>query len=102
MEASAQLAVRAVNDQAFVYAGLYLLDYKDRPELFRKALDTAVRNSQGVMLFDLVYLEEYNWWNILSEVFSTPRRAPHDVPGLQAAIRQTRRVLDSARRAGGK
>ena len=45
------------------------------------------------MLFDLVYIEEYNWWNILSEVFAAPRRAPHDVPGLQPAIQEAKKVL---------
>lgn len=95
VEAAAQGSVRAVNDAAFVYAGLYLLDYSGRPDDFRKAVQAAAQNSQGVMLFDLVYIEEYNWWNILSELFSVPRRAPHDVPGLQGAIRQTREALRS-------
>lgn len=93
VEDAAQRSVRAVNDASFVYAGLQLLDYKDRPEDFRKALQTALQNSQGVMLFDLVYLEEYNWWNILSEVFTTPRRAPHDVPGLLSALQQAKKAL---------
>jgi uncharacterized lipoprotein YddW (UPF0748 family) len=100
VEAAAETSVRAVNDAAFVYAGLYVLDYKDRPEEFRKAIQTAVANSQGVMLFDFVYIEEYNWWNILTEAFSTPRRAPHDVPGLQAAVLQTKRALEAATQAG--
>ena len=85
--------VRAVNDAAFVYAGIQLLDYHGKPEDFRKALKTALQHSQGVMLFDLVYLEEYNWWNILSEVFTAPRRAPHDVPGLQGALQQAKKAL---------
>jgi hypothetical protein len=93
VEAAAEGAVKAVNDAAFVYAGLYLLDYQGRPEAFRKALEAAAASSQGVMLFDLVYLEEYNWWNILNEAFAEARRAPHDVPGLQAALRQVRKAL---------
>jgi uncharacterized lipoprotein YddW (UPF0748 family) len=97
VEAAAETSVRAVNDAAFVYAGLNVLDYRGRPEDFRKAVQTAVQSSQGVMLFDLVYIEEYNWWNILSDLFPTPRRAPHDVPDLQAAIRQTRKALDPLR-----
>lgn len=93
VEEAAQRSVRAVNDAAFVYAGIQVLDYKDKPEDFRKALQTALQNSQGVMLFDLVYLEEYNWWNILSDVFTVPRRAPHDVPGLQSALQQAKKAL---------
>ncbi len=88
VEAAAELSVKAVQDATFVYAGLQLLDYRDRPDEFRRALRAAVRGSQGVMLFDLVYLEEYNWWNLLGEEFAQPRRAPHEVPGLRDAIRK--------------
>jgi len=93
VQAAAETSVRAVSDAAFVYAGLQVLDYRGAPDDFRKALRVAAEHSQGVMLFDLVYIEEYDWWNILSEVFSAPKRAPHDVPGLQTAIQQTRRAL---------
>ena len=96
VQAAAETSVRAVNDRAFVYAGLYLLDYQGKPDEFRKAVQSAVDHSQGVMLFDLVYLEDYDWWNILSETFASPRRAPHDVPGLQEAIQQTKRALRAA------
>jgi len=93
VQAAAETSVRAVNDAAFVYAGVQVLDYRGRPDEFRKAVRTAVQSSQGVMLFDLVYIEEYDWWNLLSEIFAAPRRAPHDVPGLRAAIRQARKAL---------
>lgn len=93
VEAAAQLSTAAVDDATFVYAGLYLLDYRDRPDAFRAALEAAARSSQGVMLFDLVYLEDYNWWKILQETWSTPRQAPHQAPGLVEAIRRTRSAL---------
>ncbi len=101
VEAAADISVRAVNDAAFVYAGLYLLDYRGKPEEFRKALQTALERSQGVMLFDLVYLEEYDWWTILNEAFPTPKRAPHDVAGLRQAIRQARKALPPAAAQSG-
>jgi hypothetical protein len=93
VEAAAETSVRAVNDSSFVYASLNLPDYRGRPEEFRRALQAAVANSQGVMLFDLVYIENYNWWNILTEVFPTSKRAPHDVPGLQDGLKQTKKAL---------
>lgn len=96
VEAAAETSIRATDDATFVYAGLFALDYKDRPEEFRKALQVAVEGSHGVMVFDLHYLEEYDWWNILSESFSVPRRAPHDVPGLLPALRRVRAVLEAA------
>ncbi len=94
VEAAAQLSLKAINDATFLYAGIQVLDYYGKPDEFRKALLAATQNSQGVMLFDLVYIEEYNWWNILSDLFSRPKRAPHDVPGLRTAIQQTRKVLE--------
>jgi uncharacterized lipoprotein YddW (UPF0748 family) len=100
VEAAAETSVRAVNDASFVYASLNLPDYRGRPEEFRRALQTAVANSQGVMLFDLVYIEMYNWWNILSEAFSVPKRAPHDVPGLQEGLQQTKKALQQPAAAG--
>jgi uncharacterized lipoprotein YddW (UPF0748 family) len=96
VQAAAEISSRAVADASFVYAGLYLLDYKGKPEAFRKALRTALDNSQGVMLFDLSYLEEYNWWSVLTETFPEARRAPHDVPDLLPAIRRARQALTLA------
>ena len=96
VEAAAETSLRAVNDAAFVYAGIQVLDYQGKPDDFKQALQMAVQSSQGVMLFDLVYVEEYNWWNILNEAFSAPRKAPHDVPGLQEALRQAKQALRAA------
>jgi hypothetical protein len=96
VQAAAEMSCQAVADASFVYAGIYLLDYKDRPEAFRRALRTALESSQGVMIFDLSYLEEYNWWNVLTETFTEPRRAPHDVPDLLPAIRRARQALTTA------
>jgi uncharacterized lipoprotein YddW (UPF0748 family) len=93
VQAAAEQSVEVVNNSAFVYAGLYLLDYRDRPDDFRKALRAARESSQGVMLFDLVYLEQYDWWNHLFELFAEPRQAPHDVTDLLAAVRQAHRAL---------
>jgi uncharacterized lipoprotein YddW (UPF0748 family) len=96
VQAGAEQSVTATNNSAFVYAGIYLLDYRDRPEEFRKAIRAAQAWSQGVMLFDLHYLEQYGWWDILYEQFSEPRRAPHEVADLLPALRQTHRALAAA------
>src|SRR5436305_1487212 len=86
--ASPELSTKAVGDVAFVYAGLYLQDYKGSPEAFREALRAARTYSQGVMLFDLVHLEENGWWGILYQEFKKPRTAPHDIPDLLMAVRR--------------
>ncbi len=100
VQAAAEGSCRAVADASFVYAGLFLLDYKGKPEAFRKAVRSALDNSQGVMLFDLSYLEEFNWWNVLAETFTEARRAPHDVPDLLPAIRRARQALASVSKRG--
>jgi hypothetical protein len=96
VQAAAEISCRAVADASFVYAGLFLLDYKGKPDAFRKALRTALDTSQGVMLFDLSYLEEFDWWSVLTETFTEARRAPHDVPDLLPAIRRARQALTVA------
>ncbi|HEU4751582.1 MAG TPA: alpha amylase family protein [Armatimonadota bacterium] len=99
VQAAAELSTRAVGDNSFVYAGLYLKDYAGSPEAFREALRAARQYSEGVMLFDLVHLEENGWWNVLEEEFRTPRRAPHDVPELLTAVRALRKSLSGANRS---
>ncbi|MBI3911610.1 MAG: hypothetical protein HY320_11865, partial [Armatimonadetes bacterium] len=98
VEAAAEYATRVVNDATFHYAGINLADYRGRPEAFRNAVQAARKNSQGVMLFDLVYVEEYGWWDLIKELFATPQRAPHDIPGLRDALRQAHRSLAEANR----
>jgi len=93
VQAAAEMSCRAVADASFVYAGIFLLDYKGRPDEFLKALRTALATSEGVMIFDLSYLEAYNWWNLLAQSFPGTRRAPHDVPELLPAIRRARQAL---------
>jgi uncharacterized lipoprotein YddW (UPF0748 family) len=98
VQASAELSTRAVADDSFVYAGLYVLDYKESPEAFRLALRSACDHSHGVMLFDLSQLDDYRWWPVLEEEFEQPRVAPHDVNGLLSAVRTMRKSLDRASR----
>jgi uncharacterized lipoprotein YddW (UPF0748 family) len=95
VEAAAETSVRAVNGASFVYAGVNALDYEGRPEEFRKAMQSALGASQGVMVFDLVYIERWNWWDLFGEVFADRRRAPHEAPGLLEALRLTREAVRS-------
>jgi uncharacterized lipoprotein YddW (UPF0748 family) len=97
VQAAAERSTRAVGDLAFVYAGLYVLDYKGSPAAFREAVQAARRYSQGVMLFDLSHIEEYGWWGVLEEEFREPCTAPHDVPALLTAVRSVRRALNTAK-----
>ena len=69
VEGAARLSCRVVNGASPVYAGLYLKDYADNPEGFRNAIRAATDHSDGVMLFDLIYLEDYGWWPLIEEEF---------------------------------
>ena len=59
VEAACELSRRAIAEAGFVYGGLYLHDYEKNPHDFQEAIRVAVENSDGVMLFDLVHIEDY-------------------------------------------
>ncbi len=98
VQAAAEMSTRAVGDQAFVYAGLYVLDYRTSPDAFREAIQAARRYSHGVMVFDLTHIEEYGWWSVLEEELQGNRTAPHDVPELLKAVRTVRAALQAGSR----
>ena len=87
VEAAADESINAVKDDTFVYAGLYVYQYQGRPQKFTEAIRQCFDKTQGCMLFDLVYVRDYGWWDILKQEFAQPKRAPHDVPGLLGRIR---------------
>ena len=65
VEAACELSRQAIHGDAPFFGSLYLREYAGDPDMFVKAVDTAQNCSDGVMLFDLVYLEDYNWWQAL-------------------------------------
>ncbi|MHB0913252.1 MAG: alpha amylase family protein [Armatimonadota bacterium] len=69
VEGACETSRRAIRDAAPVYGSIYLRDYAGNPSGFERAVSTARNNSDGVMLFDLVYLEEYGWWPGLAHLF---------------------------------
>ncbi len=87
VEYTADMSNQAVASSAFVYAGLFVPDYADRPEMFLKALETASRQSQGFMIFDLTYIEQYGWWNLLAKAYPKPATPPHSYRELLPAFR---------------
>jgi uncharacterized lipoprotein YddW (UPF0748 family) len=101
VEAAAELSVVAVQNASPVYAGLYALDYVGRPDAFAKAVETAARRSQGVMIFDLSYIYDYGWWNILEKAFSEPAVAPHRLSNITRQLREAEDASRSGPGAGG-
>ncbi|WP_052476078.1 alpha amylase family protein [Cohnella kolymensis] len=87
VEGSAEVAMDAVNGATFVYGSLYLNQYSGKPEQFRNAIRMDLEKTNGIMLFDLVYLEWFDWWHIVEEEFAEPSTAPHHVPGFVKQLR---------------
>ncbi|WP_257347436.1 alpha amylase family protein [Pseudalkalibacillus decolorationis] len=88
VEGSADMAFDVVNEATFVYGSLYLNQYKGDPEQFRKGLRSVMDRTHGIMLFDLVYLEQFGWWDIIEEEFAEESKPPHQIPGLLKMIRE--------------
>ena len=87
VEAAAELSSLAVGNSLPVYAGLYTLDYQNRPDQFVRAMETAARTSHGVMVFDVSQIYDFGWWPWLQKVFAGPAIPPHRVAGLTAMLR---------------
>jgi uncharacterized lipoprotein YddW (UPF0748 family) len=94
VEAAAQLSNRAVNDQAWVYAGMYMAEFPpDKIDQLERCLQAAAASTQGIMIFDLSQVNQYNLWPVFQQAFATPAQAPHTVPGLLDSIRSERSTL---------
>ena len=47
--------------------GMYVEDYRGNPEQFRKAVRMNLDKSDGLMVFDLVHIVNFGWWDDLAE-----------------------------------
>lgn len=69
VEGTAEIAKKVTMGVVPVYGSLYVEQYKGEPDRFRRALEIALRKTDGVMVFDLVHIENYQWWDILKDAF---------------------------------
>ena len=67
VEGSAELVNEVVKGKTPVYAGLYVEQYKDDPAQFVKALKMCREKSDGAMIFDIVHIVNFGWWDELKE-----------------------------------
>ena len=67
VEGACEMSMKVVNGVAPVYGSLYVRQYKEDPDQFRAAIQMALSRTDGVMIFDLVHINEYNWWDILAQ-----------------------------------
>jgi len=90
VEAAAEESMNAIKDETYVYGSLYLRQYQGRPEKFIEAVRQCLSKTQGCMLFDLVYVRDYDWWSVLKQAFPRPAKAPHEAPALLSRARNSR------------
>ena len=78
-----------VSDSAWTYAGLYALSYQGHPDRFARAIKAAAASTQGVMIFDMSQIIQYDWWHVIADAFAgSAAQPPSLVPGLLDEVRQ--------------
>ena len=90
VEAAGQLSNLMAGDAAWTYAGLYALAYQGRPDKFARAIQAAAASTQGVMVFDMSQIIQYDWWGVIARAFGpgkTPQ-SPSTVPDLLSEVRR--------------
>lgn len=90
VEFAAELSNTAVASGAFVYAGVYVQDYPNRPDAFLKALSAGGRQTQGWMIFDISQIDAANWWPLLEKSYPSDAASPDSLPDLLPSIRSAR------------
>lgn len=93
VENGAAISNTVVNDAAFVYASISIESFTGRPGPMVQAIQAGLQESQGVMLFDLVYILQNNLWGVLEQAFPQPAVAPHDIGELLNRIKDVRALL---------
>lgn len=68
VEGAADMVNQVVLGKTKVYGGLYLLQYYKKPEIFQEAMKVCLQKSDGLMLFDLVYVDNYDWWHVIADI----------------------------------
>lgn len=82
VEGAADVLAKVVGDATAYVGSLNLPDYKDKPGKFVEAARMCLDRTAGVMLFDLIYIDEYDWWDEVAQFSRSyprtfPRRTGH-------------------------
>lgn len=64
VEGSGVIAGRAVMGAVPYVGSLFVPQYKDNPDTFKRAIEMCFKKSNGCMIFDLCYVDDYNWWDL--------------------------------------
>lgn len=77
VEGAATMARMVVANACWVYGGIYTLLYQSHPQDFDKAVQIVQALTNGIAVFDVSYIEKYNWWDRLKEAFQQARKPAH-------------------------
>jgi SAM-dependent methyltransferase len=72
VDGSAKIAKKVVGGVTPVLGSLYVQQYLDKnnPTQFIRAIRTVLRNTNGLMIFDLVHLDRNNWWDYVKDALN--------------------------------
>lgn len=93
VEGAARISRLALANGTLLYPGIYVPDYEGHPEEMIRALQAAARQGEGWMIFDLSYIDQFNWWPYLEEAYPADALPPERLPDILTAIRSARGAL---------
>jgi hypothetical protein len=64
VEGSGDIVKKVVGDSVPVVGSLFLQQYEGKPEVFKAAVEMCFKKSGSCMLFDICYIDSYNWWDV--------------------------------------
>ncbi len=67
VEGSAEIAKKVIMNALPVLGGLYVEQYKGHPEQFERAIKMCLEKTDGLMIFDIVHIVNYGWWDVLKK-----------------------------------
>ena len=65
VEGAIAMSKHAIQGATPVIASLHIHQYRDNPSQLERAIESALQNADGLMLFDVIHLREYNFWEIV-------------------------------------
>ena len=66
VEGACEYTRKIMGDNPFL-GGINVPDYAGNPEQFQKAVRMNLEKSDGLMIFDMVHLVDYGWWDELAD-----------------------------------
>ncbi len=63
VEGGCEIAKEATMDVVPIYASIYAADWRQQPQRFAEALRLGLRSTNGLKIFDLSQIEEYDYWD---------------------------------------